>query len=172
MWKKWILFISVLIVILSSLVLFWMNQLVEAHSGELVKAGQKALNETVMQSIERGYIYTGGPTEYVFYGKDAAARPVWVFVNRDTGQLYAELESNGYSQNKIEQIAKQPPLSMIQVLHAIPGMIDPHVTTEFSKRTTNKLVWELYGTDAKGHQMYAYFDFYTGKLLWSYSLHS
>jgi uncharacterized protein YpmB len=172
MWKKWLLTIVLLIVIMLSLALWYMNQLIHQTTFDMLRAGQKVLNTTVMNSIEKGYKYTGGPTEYVFFGKDAANRNVWSFISEDGKQIYCELEGNGYPLNKIEKIAQQSPVTITHIIHAMPGMTDPSVTTEFSKKTNNKLVWEIYGKDTNGQLKYAYYDFYTGKLLWSYNLHS
>src|ERR1700730_17966799 len=149
-----ILFLFVVVITGSSI--WYSNQLIDQRQTDLIKAGQKALNTTVLKSIQSGTIYTGGPTEYVFFGKNALDQPMIAFVTPTT--TYAELASQGISQRKIIQQAQLSPVGMTQIQYISPGMIDPNMLTEFSKKTSHSLVWELYGKSEKGQMKYAYYD--------------
>ncbi|UOF89682.1 hypothetical protein LSG31_17620 [Fodinisporobacter ferrooxydans] len=168
--KRWFLVSLVLVICILGFAIWYANTIFAARTQTLVLAGQRVLDSTILQTIQTGEIYTGGPTEYVFFGKDSLGRDVWAFATAHS--TYAELAANGLQRDKILSIAKQSPVDIVQVIHALPGLIDPHVQTQFSKVAQSKLVWEVYGKDQNGHGKYAYFDFYTGKLLWTYVLHN
>lgn len=130
-------------------------------------AAQYALNHSPISHIDSYQVFTGDGMQDVFEGTDIFAHKWYAFVSDDSGaapSIHSVPAAGILSKNKIEAAVKQRHIHPIQITLGYVNAQNPAI------QTTQSVVWEVYGTNAKGKHLYEYFDAKTGKLVWQYVL--
>ena len=164
---KKIVWTSLLIVILLiSGALFLLRELTYAQMPDLKVSARVALDNSAMAKINSVKPSAGSSESYVFLGQDKLGRALMVFATKDR-VLGSEYQDKGLSVAKAEEKARQL-IGYKEVSKLAPGILDP--ADALSEKASGKFVWEVYGINSNNRRQYAYLDFYTGDLLWTYTL--
>ncbi|MCL6547997.1 MAG: hypothetical protein K6T30_03710 [Alicyclobacillus sp.] len=159
-WKVWIWVGAAVagLAVFALLLALW-NNLNSEWTVE-TQAAQLTLDHSPIDRIESHQVFTAAGVEEVFYGTDAFGRPWYAFVHGTPPVVSylpaAEVETDREVRAKAAQLGIRPLAVTIGYLNG---------TAQAAFRTQANVVWEVYGKDAEGHRVWAYFDAVSGRLI-------
>ncbi|GAX89778.1 DUF5590 domain-containing protein [Effusibacillus lacus] len=147
---------------------FLIKEITHAQMPDLETAARLALDHSALNQVEGYEQYTGGPTCYVFLGKDKLGRSMMVFSTKER-VLGSEYLDKGVTGSAAEDKARKE-AGLTEIIKTTPGLVDSLMKNPSAGKASGRFLWEVYGASPQGQKKYVYLDFYTGNVIATYVL--
>lgn len=165
--KIWVTVVFLILILAAAALAVTLYQNLNSQWQAETTAAQYALNHSPISRIDNHHTFTGDGLQEVFSGKDVFHQQWYAFVwGVNAPNSIAVVAANSViAKNKIVSAAEKSGIKPNKVsLGYVAQSNNP------SLKLSQSVVWEVFGINAKGKQVYEYFDGINGKLVWKYML--
>lgn len=157
MYRRIVFIVLGLVVIGGFLVSHLLYSVVAEKRSFEAQAREWALSRTAITQIDEVYEYRGSTTSAVVIGKNQQGTSAIAWLTKDT-LTYDTMDGKLTKENVSQSAAKHFPAQ--EVVRIVPGI------------ENKKPFWEAVLKDPNGDYSYLYYDFYTGQMTKSFTIHS